>query len=222
MTEMDKSPVYQSTYHSAHLTEETSRSVLWSVLADYLSRYISPEAHVLELGAGYCNWINNVHAKVKVAVDLWEELSKHVASDVNPVVHDLTQGLEIFGEQQFDTVLASNLFEHFEPDHASQMIADIFRILRPQGRLIVIQPNFRYAYRQYFDDYTHRTIFTHVSLPNLMKSHGFQIEAVQAKFTPYSLRNSRIRIRPWLIRAYLHSPIRPFAGQMLVVAQKPS
>jgi cyclopropane fatty-acyl-phospholipid synthase-like methyltransferase len=222
MTGVDQSPIYRSSYHSAHLTEDASRAVLWSVLAEYLSCYISPDAHVLELGAGYCHWINNVHAKVKTAVDLWEDLPKHAAADVKPVVHDLSQGLGIFQEKQFDAVLASNLIEHFKPDDASRIVADIFRVLRSQGRLIVIQPNFCYAYRQYFDDYTHRSVFTHVSLPNLMRSHGFQIEAVQAKFTPYSLRNSRIRIRPWLIRAYLHSPVRPFAGQMLVVAQKTS
>jgi hypothetical protein len=92
--------------------------------------------------------------------------------------------------------------------------------LRFRGRLVVIQPNFCYAYRQYFDDYTHRSVFTHVSLPNLMRSHAFHIETIQAKFTPYSLRNSRFRIPPWLIRAYLNSPVKPFAGQMLVVAQK--
>jgi cyclopropane fatty-acyl-phospholipid synthase-like methyltransferase len=221
MTKTDASPVYRSAYHSAHLTEENSRAVLWSVLADYLSCYILPEAHVLELGAGYCHWINNVRAKVKIAVDLWEELPRYAAADVRPIVHDLTQGLNIFEEQQFDVTLASNLLEHFEPEQASYMIAEIFRVLRPQGRLIVIQPNFCYAYRQYFDDFTHRSVFTHVSLPNLMKSHGFHIESVKAKFAPYSLRNSRFRIHPWLIRAYLNSPFKPFAGQMLIVAQKP-
>jgi hypothetical protein len=34
------------------------------------------------------------------------------------------------------------------------------------------------------------------------------------------MRESRVPIRPWLIRAYLSSPIKPMAGQMLVVAAK--
>ena len=95
---------------------------------------------------------------------------------------------------------------------------DLCRLLKPEGRLIVIQPNFRYASKQYFDDYTHRAVFTDVSLPNLLRAHGFQIDHVQPRFLPYSMRHSRLPIRPWSVRAYLASPIKPFAGQMLVIA----
>ena len=37
---------------------------------------------------------------------------------------------------------------------------------------------------------------------------------------PYSMRDTRLPISPWLIRAYLRSPLKPFAGQMLVVARR--
>jgi len=86
--------------------------------------------------------------------------------------------------------------------------------------LLVIQPNFRYAYRQYFDDYTHRSVFTHVSLPNLLRAHGFAIDAVEPRFLPYSMREVGVPIPAWLVRAYLGSPLKPRAGQMLVVARK--
>ena len=38
---------------------------------------------------------------------------------------------------------------------------------------------------------------------------------------PYSLRDGRLPVVPLLIQMYLASPIKPFAGQMLVVARKP-
>jgi hypothetical protein len=85
---------------------------------------------------------------------------------------------------------------------------------------VVIQPNFRYAWRRYFDDYTHRAVFTDVSLPALLRSHGFRVDLVQPRFLPYSMRGATMPIRPWMVRAYLHSPIKPMAGQMLVVAHK--
>jgi hypothetical protein len=59
-----------------------------------------------------------------------------------------------------------------------------------------------------------------VSLPALLREHGFRILEVRPKFLPYSMRESRVPIRPWLIRAYLASPIKPMAGPMLVVAEK--
>jgi SAM-dependent methyltransferase len=215
------SETYHKAYHAVHLTEDAAREVVWDVLTQYLSRYVPPEAHVLELGAGYCYWINGVRAARKVAVDLWEDLPNYTAPDVQPLLLDVAGGLPGLGERQFDVVMASNLLEHFAPEVASQVVADVAALLRPGGRLIVLQPNFRYAYRHYFDDYTHRSIFTDVSLANLMRSHGFRIEAVHPKFMPYSLRGSRIPIKPWLIRMYLRSPIKPMAGQMLIVGQVP-
>jgi cyclopropane fatty-acyl-phospholipid synthase-like methyltransferase len=194
---------------------------VWDVLTAHLSEYVSPEAHVLELGAGYCYWINSVRAARKVAIDIWEELPKHAAPDVHAVRHDLSLGLPILGDQHFDVVMASNLLEHFELDVTSRLLTDVFDCLYAGGRLIIIQPNFRYAYRHYFDDYTHRSIFTHISLPSLLRSHRFLIDRVQARFVPYSMLGSRFPIKPWLIRAYLRSPIKPFAGQMLVIARKP-
>ena len=86
---------------------------------------------------------------------------------------------------------------------------------------ILIQPNFRYAFREYFDDYTHRAVFTDVSLPALLRAEGFAVERVEPRFLPYSMQGSRLPVAPWLVRAYLRSPFRPGAGQMLVVAKRP-
>jgi SAM-dependent methyltransferase len=207
-------------YHAVHLTRDPLRAVIWCVIADYLAEYVPATAQVLEIGAGYCDWINKVRAARKFALDVWPELSNYAAADVQPIVHDLSTGLPIWDALSFDAVLASNVLEHFEPDMASQLVGAIFNILQTDGRFIIIQPNFRYAYRHYFDDYTHRSIFTDVSLPNLLRSHGFAIETVQARFLPYSMRQSWIPIRAWLVRAYLHSPVRPLAGQMLVIGRK--
>jgi SAM-dependent methyltransferase len=212
---------FEQSYHAVHLTQNDARAVLWHVLVEYLAPYVPNDARVLELGAGYCYWINGVRAAFKVAVDLWRDFPNHASPDVQPILHDLSKGLDLFAPQSFDVVLASNLLEHFEPALTERLVGETFRLLRPQGRFIVIQPNFRYAYRRYFDDYTHRAIFTDVSLPNLMRAQGFAIEKVESRFTPYSLRDSRVKIGPTLIRCYLRSPIKPFAGQMLIVGQRP-
>src|SRR5438270_131791 len=165
-------------YHRAHFTEDRARSVLWKILGEYLARYVRPDARVLELGAGYCYWINDLQASQRVAVDIWDELPKHAGPGVRAVVHDLNFGLPALAEAPFDAVMASNVLEHFEPDKVSQLCGELYRILGDEGRLIVIQPNFRFAYRRYFDDYTHRSIFTDVSLANLLRAHGFDIETV--------------------------------------------
>ena len=209
-----------TSYHAAHLVDDPRRARVWQVIARHLAPHMGPEAHVLELGAGYCDWINNVPAARRVAVDVWPELPAHAAPGVEPMVLDISHGLNILGDASFDVVLASNLLEHFAPDAAAEVVRDVARLLRPAGRVILIQPNFRYAWRRYFDDYTHRSIFTDVSLPALLRAQGFRIIDVQPRFVPYSMQGVRIPIAAWLVKAYLMSPFKPAAGQMLVIAQK--
>jgi SAM-dependent methyltransferase len=207
-------------YHAGYLTPNPSRVVVWKVVAEHLGSWVPAGADVLEIGAGYCDWINNVRAARRVAADIWPEVSRFAAAGVEPRVLDVSTDLHAFGAGAFDVVLASNILEHFVPDVAAKVVSDVFSLLRPRGRFIVIQPNFRYAWRRYFDDYTHRTAFTHVSLAALLRSRGFAIEVVMPRFLPYSMRDARVPIAPWLVRAYLRSPIKPMAGQMLIVASR--
>jgi len=209
-----------SGYHAAHLPPDPLRAVVWSVIAEHLSRWVPPHAHVLEIGAGYCDWINNIRAARRVALDVWPEVARWAAAGVEPVVADASRELPSLGTATFDVVLASNVLEHFVPDVAASVIADVRAVLKPGGRFVIIQPNFRYAWRSYFDDYTHRAVFTDVALPALLRAQGFRIDLVQGRFLPYSMRGAGASIRPWMIRLYLQSPIKPRAGQMLVVAAK--
>lgn len=208
-------------YHAVHLPDHPARRAVWQAIAEHLSGYIPPEAHVVEIGAGYCTWINAVRAARRVAVDSWPPFTSWAEPGVEARVLDASTMLGSLGAGAFHVALASNVLEHFPPDTAAAVVRDVASLLAPGGRFLVVQPNFRYAYRHYFDDYTHRSIFTDVSLPNLLRSSGFAIDCVEPRFLPYSMRETTWPIRPWMVRAYLKSPLRPLAGQMLVVARKP-
>lgn len=207
-------------YHAAHLRPDPARADIWKAIAGHLSHWIPADAQVLDIGAGYCGWINHVQARRRVAVDLWPDVTTHVADGVTPMVLDVSRDLPTLGRGTFDVVLASNVLEHFEPDTAAAIVRHISDVLAPGGRLLIIQPNFRYAWRSYFDDYTHRSVFTDVSLPALLRAHGFTIDAVEPRFAPYSMREMRFRVRPWMVHLYLRSPFKPGAGQMFVAARR--
>ena len=209
-----------ASYHEAHLVAEPARKIVWHAIARHLQPWIPPQAAVLEIGAGYCDWINSVRASRRVAVDIWPELPHHTAAGVQPIVLDIAKDLGTLNAGGFDTVLASNVFEHFAPDTVPIVVSGVAHVLKTGGRLLIVQPNFRLAWRTYFDDYTHRSIFTDVSLPTLLRAHGFSIDLVQPRFMPYSMRGSRLPITSWLVTLYLNSPLKPMAGQMLVVATK--
>jgi hypothetical protein len=88
--------------------------------------------------------------------------------------------------------------------------------MKKGGTLILIGPNFRYAYKSYFDDYTHKTIFTHVSLADLMQEYGFKPVKIMPKFLPLTLK-SRLPKSYYLTKWYLQSPFKPMGGQMLLI-----
>ncbi len=81
------------------------RPARWSgrVIAEYLRPWVPPEAHVLEIGAGYCCWINAVQAARRVAVDSWADMPRHAAAGVEAVVLDASTGLTPIRRRQPST-----------------------------------------------------------------------------------------------------------------------
>jgi ubiquinone/menaquinone biosynthesis C-methylase UbiE len=162
--------------------------------------------------------INNLKADRRIAVDLWPGVEEHAANGVEAYVSSATD-LGVLADRSIDSVFASNLVEHLDVEDVRTMVGEIRRVLKEGGRLVLIQPNFRISSKRYFDDYTHRSIWTDVSLSDFLRSEGFEVERIQPRFLPLTVK-SRLPVRSWLIRLYLASPIKPMAGQMLVVGRK--
>jgi SAM-dependent methyltransferase len=208
-------------YYTTRLAHDERREKLWRFLTPYLQRFVPENAAVLELGAAYCYFINNVAAARRVAIDTSPEIQRWAAPEVEAFVADAVQFLRRAEPQQFDFIFASNFFEHFEWPALEEMIALILRALRPSGRLAVIQPNFRLAAARYFDDYTHRTIFTDVSLTDWLRASGFNVVKVSPRFLPLSVKGSAGALS-FLVPLYLRLPYRPMAGQMFALAERPT
>jgi len=208
----------EDAYFASRLTPDSSRERLWRVLCGYLQRDVAANGSVLELGGGYCYFINNIQAAEKHVVDVYEGIVQAAAAGVTAHVQSCVN-LSNFGSDSCDTIFASNLFEHLTRPELLNTLAEIQRVLRRKGRLLIIQPNFKYSYRDYFDDYTHVQIFTDASLTDLLAASGFTIERVVPRFLPFSVK-SRGPKWTWLLRLYLTLPWRPFAGQMYIVAGK--
>lgn len=205
-------------YFETRLAHDANRAAVWRHLTAYLERWIAPQASVLELGAGWCDFANAVHAEHVVAMDLDATVERAAGPGVTAVVGDCSD-LSRFDDGSFDVVFASNLLEHLERPVATALVAESRRVLRPGGRLILLQPNFRLAPGRYFDDYTHVAIWTDQSLTDWLQSLGWAIEAVRPRFLPLTLK-SRGAGLTFLVPWYLRLPVKPLAGQMLVVARR--
>jgi ubiquinone/menaquinone biosynthesis C-methylase UbiE len=127
--------------------------------------------------------------------------------------------MDFFEDGCADAVFASNLVEHLTREEFEKTLNESGRILKDGGRLCLLQPNFKYSFRNYFDDYTHVSIWTHISLADFLESKGWHVDLLLAKYLPLTLK-SRLPVHPALIWLYLVSPLKPLAGQMLLVATK--
>jgi len=203
-------------YFNTRFTYDKKRNAIWRAIAGYLQRYMSEDAKVLDLGAGYCEFINNVRAGERHALDREGEVLKNAVEGVETHVGNCEE--MPFENGYFDVVFASNLFEHLSRDGVEKCVSEVKRVLKKGGKLILVQPNFRYASREYFDDYTHKLVFSHVSIADFLSAHGFEIKKVVPGFLPFSMK-SRLPSSEFLAKIYLRLPFKPFAKQMLVIAK---
>jgi ubiquinone/menaquinone biosynthesis C-methylase UbiE len=211
--------VIDEAYHSTRFQPDARRRVLWQTLVDCVfQKQIPQDAVVLELGSGYGEFINSVKARRRFAVDQWPGMVQHLEKGVEGIVTEVTQ-LEAIPDSSVDYVFSSNCFEHVTQKDLVTCLAQLRSKMKPGAMLTIVQPNFKYCAREYFDDYTHVAIYTAQSLCDFLSANGFRITRCVPRFLPLTIKG-KLPVQRWLIRLYLSSPIKPMAKQMLVSATR--
>lgn len=202
--------------------ENRKREELWKILCkDFLQRYIMPGDTVIELGAGNCEFLRNISCGRKIGVERERERIRDVGPDIKQIIADARSVKEI-GDGEADVVFVCNLLEHLEDkEHVVDVIKESYRMLKASGKLIVLQPNIRYAFREYWDFFDHIVPLSDRSIVELLLSLGFFIVEVRSRFLPYTTK-SRISRFGFLLRILLRSRLLQmvFGKQMFVVAVK--
>lgn len=191
------------------------RRAVWREIARYVARDVPSAGTVVELGAGYCDFINSISARRKIAFDLNPEMRAHAEPDVDLRIES-AMGLSGLERGSVDLVFASNFLEHLNEAELDRLLPAIRDVLSPNGRFAVIQPNHRLCADHYFDDPTHVTVFSDLNLPSYMQRHGMRVHKLVPGLLPFSM-NSRLPKTAILTRLYLASPIKPLAAQMYAV-----
>lgn len=208
-------------YYKSRYVPNPTRPIVWKEIVRFLAPYLEKADTVVDLGAGYCDFINNVSAPHRIAVDTSPDLTTFAVQGVRTVQSPVTD-LKGIADASVDVAFASNLLEHLDEQELKTTMSEVRRVLKKGGLFIAMQPNYRLSYKNYFDDHTHKKVFSDESLGGFLVNHSFEIVLRKPKFLPFSLksRSKIIPAHPLIIRAYIHSPIKPFAGQMLFVARK--
>ncbi|MBQ7666261.1 MAG: methyltransferase domain-containing protein [Synergistaceae bacterium] len=208
------------------------RNALWKILCDeFFSRYLKPSDDILDLAAGYCDFINNICRASKmgrrIAADLNPDVKLHAEYFVE--VHNTpAQNLSFLDDDSIDAVFVSNFFEHLrDKDDIITILNECLRVLRVNGKILILQPNIKYIHGQYWDFFDHYTPLTEksmceaLSISSVGVGCGYNITTIISKFLPYTTK-SRMPQYDWMIKLYCHCPIawRILGKQMFIVAEK--
>ena len=198
------------------------KNKIWEVLCpNFFQRFIPADAVVLDVGAGYCEFINNILCAEKIAVDLNEDTSSFANPDVK-VVSSLSTDLSFIESDSIDRVFMSNFLEHLRTkQEVLQTFEEIFRVLKVGGKVITLHPNIRYLYMDYWDYFDHHVPLTDKSIAEGLEVVGFRVEISIGRFLPFTTK-SKTPKHPILVKLYLMFPfIWRFMGkQTLVIAEK--
>lgn len=80
-------------------------------------------------------------------------------------------------ENQFDSVIASEVIEHIQDD--SRALQTIFHILKPGGVLVLTVPAFNFLYSNHDKKIGHFRRYSKKSLNNIINLAGFSIEKIR-------------------------------------------
>ena len=207
-----------ASYFDARYKPHPGRTRVWKAIAEYLQDFIPPSSRVADIGAGYCDFINQIQAATKYAVDTNPDVARLVNPGVQFVPAASIEAIDL-PEHSLDVALMSNVLEHLSHERCAVLFDRLDNLLAAEGHVIVIQPNYFYCYRRYWDDFTHVRAFSHVSLRDFLVSRGYRIVRMEKRLLPFSFE-SPLPKSYWLTKLYLASFWRPLAGQMLVVAQR--
>ena len=85
-------------------------------------------------------------------------------------------------DNSIDIIFCNSVIEHVS--NISNFLSEIYRILKKDGILIIITPNFTYDYKNFYDDPTHINPFTVIKLSEVLKLFKFR----------------EIEIVPWVVK----------------------
>jgi SAM-dependent methyltransferase len=212
----------QQIYGRRFQDAEHRRKLVWKVLSEeFFNRWVYFEDSVLDLGAGYCEFINSVEARKKYAIDLNPSTVTRAQNDVQVITQDVRTSWDI-SDSSVDVVFTSNFLEHLgQRCEVTHCLRESRRVLRPGGRLIALGPNIRYASRVYWDYFDHALPLSDRSLVEALELTGFKPIVVIPRFLPFSMR-SYLPISEPLVRFYLETPMawKVLGKQFLVVARR--
>lgn len=194
------------------------KNELWRAICAHLQRYVPRDGAVLDLACDRGDFIRNIDARERWGCDV-RDVAHYLPEPITFVQTDGLAITEVLPHQHFDLVFMSNYLEHLPSgEQVVDQLRAVSRVLKPGGRVVVLQPNIRLTGHAYWDFIDHKVALTDKSLVEAAELAGFRTDVLIKRFLPYTTKG-RLPVSQALARIYLR--LRPawllFGKQTLYV-----
>jgi SAM-dependent methyltransferase len=143
--------------HHSQLTKSVDHRSLAHKQVRVIRKFLRPEMHFAEIGAGDA-WVAKLLARrcaESFALDITDKAFDPTGAPSN-FSFVLIDGINLpLADQSIDICYSNQLMEHLHPDDALAQLAEIWRVLKPNGIYFCITPNKLagpHDISRYFDD----------------------------------------------------------------------
>src|SRR4051812_34653297 len=97
-------------YFETRFTPHRDRPTVWKAICQYLQPFIAASDTVVDIGSGYCDFINQIQAGTKYAIDLNEDGARWCAPGVTFLKSRAIEKIDL-PSRSVNVIMMSNLLE---------------------------------------------------------------------------------------------------------------
>ena len=163
--------------HAGKTLESMGQAIWYNIWTmQKFSPYLKGE--ILEVGCGIGNFTNFLTNYGKLwAIDVEEnyirQTKKLVGGKAEVGFGDIESGKYFFDQKEFDCIVCLNVLEHIKNDE--QALKNMFKLLKPNGKLILLVPAHRGLYGVIDEYIRHYRRYEKNELLDTLKKIGFKI-----------------------------------------------
>src|SRR2546430_3049618 len=174
--------VYEHRFDEA---DQAPKEAIGRELGRYLQRYLAPSARVVDIACDLGYFIRNIRAGERWATDI-RDVGATLPPDVRFIRASGLDLADVLPNNNFDLAFFSNYLEHLSSTEAVlEQLRVTFALLKPGGRVLILQPNIRLIGGAYLDFIDHQTALTAKSLAEAAHTAGLRTKQAITRFMPY-------------------------------------
>jgi SAM-dependent methyltransferase len=200
--------------------DQGARLAVWEAIAPHVHGLMGSPETVLDPAAGRGEFIGSIPARERWAVDEVAYPEAEQTTGVKVVTAKIMNAE--LPPEHFDGVFASNFLEHLPDQEAiSEFLERMRDVMRADGRIAIMGPNYRYCSKEYWDCADHYVALTHVAIAEHLYAAGFEPERIIPRYLPYSFRGI-LPPSQRLTSLYLRTPLawKLLGKQFLVIGRR--